>query len=69
MVMVGVVVGAMVEIDWASVSTGERMPGRRPDGAVEADSAGRVCSIRMCPFTAVEIQQAGLLVRLIRDCT
>jgi hypothetical protein len=46
--MVGEVVGAMVEIDCASVSMGERMPERRPlacDGGAASRGTDRVCSI------------------------
>ena len=42
--MVGEVVGAMVEMDWARVSIGERMLGRRPEEGASAIGA-RACSM------------------------
>ena len=43
-VAAGVVVGAIVETDWANVSMGERIPRRKPKSVV-CDSSGRVGSI------------------------
>src|ERR1700722_3213436 len=50
-VMVGEVVGAMVEMDWARVSMGERMFGRRPVGleAGASDAVMRACSMMRVP--------------------
>ena len=65
--MVGVVVGAMVEMDWARVSTGERMLARRPEAGASAIGA-RACSIvrsSSCAGSGDGYTSAGVLSRWI----